>query len=392
MTTRRKIGLSVFAVLALSIGALVLASIFEPSLDPDFEKNLTAATPDEMQSLIAKEAAKLGVTAVSITVIDGDQAPESHYVGRARADGLMQVASLSKAAAAASILIVADQKGVGLDDDIREQITSLDIAALEGGDRPVTLRQLLSHSTGASQSGYPGYARDASLPSTAEVINDPPRIFESQLAFDGEPGEFRYSGGGYTIAQLWAEDVTGKAFHKLAEEVLLKPLGMAESTFAQPIDEAAIAPLVIVGADAGFDPTEGVFSSLEDSWHVYPEQAAAGLWTTSRDYARFIAALMDAATGTENAIPTEVATAMVTPQAETKWEPGSFYGLGIVLTVDDAKNQTDVWHTGANAGYRSYFVARAVTTETARRVVVVSANTASSSYLNRAIGDALMAR
>lgn len=385
-------------LLTVVAGSILLAGVFvfhgnsQPALDPELRGKVANVAPDELQKIVAAEAEKLGVTALSITLIEGTAPAQSHYIGRAQAGGLMQAASLSKAVAAAVILIIADKEGVGIDDDIRPQVTSLDFASLEGGDRPITLRQLLSHTTGASQSGYPGYPRGDELPSTAEVIGAPPRFFESRLTFDGTPGEFRYSGGGYTIAQLWAEDMTGEDFAALAERHLLEPLGMEQSTFAQPIDPSAIAPLKIVGADSEFDPMSGVFSSLDDSWHNYPEQAAAGLWTTSHDYARFAAALVDAASGVENAISQKIAHEMISPQVETGWETGSHYGLGIMVKLDEDGAVTDVSHTGANAGYRALFIAKPASAETQRRVVAIMANTASSPQLNREIGEALVER
>lgn len=302
----------------------------------------------------------------------------------------MQVASLSKTVAAAVILTLAHQRGISLDNDIRSQVTSLDIALLEGGDRPVTLRQLLSHTSGASQSGYPGYPRDSDLPSASEVVANPPRFFESPLTFDGEPGEFRYSGGGYMIAQIWAEDVSGKPFAELADELLFSPLGMEDSTFAQPIDDAEIAPLFVVGADAGFNIFHGVFTPVENSWHDYPEQAAAGLWTTSKDYARFAAALLDAASGASEAIPREVASAMIMPQAEMG--KGRAYGLGAMLVLDSEGSVQRVTHSGANTGYRALFAATQGSESRPRRIVVSLANTVSGEGLNKAIVDGLMDR
>ncbi len=380
------------AIVLLPAAGLGIASLFGPSLDPAFEQKLTDAEREGIPELIAAEAKNLGVTALSVTVLEADREPQNHYFGRAKQGGLMQVASLSKAVAATVILILAEQRGVSLDQDIRGQITSVDIASLEGGNRPVTLRQLLSHTTGASQSGYPGYPRNSALLSTADVIDAPPRIFESQLTFDGIPGEFRYSGGGYTIAQLWAEDTTGQNFETLADELLLGPLGMTQSTFAQRTIEADIAPLTVVGADSGFAPTQGIFSAIENSWHIYPEKAAAGLWSTSEDYARFVAALLDAAAGEESAIPTEIAKAMLTPEAETDFMPGTHYGFGVMLSPDGNGDIANVWHTGANAGYRTLFMTRPASPKKPRRVVVSLGNTANAADLNRAIGTALLER
>jgi len=359
----------------------------QPSVSPEFRSELETTAPNERLRLIEDEAQRIGVTALSFTILESGKEIESFYFGRAEPNGLMQVASLSKTVAAAVILAFAERKSVGLDDDIRGQISSLDIAALQGGNRPLTLRQLLSHTTGSSQSGYPGYPRGTPLPSTAQIIIDPPRIFESPLVFDGEQGEFRYSGGGYMIAQLWAEDVSGKPFAELAEDILLEPLDMQQSTFAQPIDDAEIAPLTVVGADASFDIFDGVFSSVEDGWHNYPEQAAAGLWTTSEDYARFAIALIEAANGAENAIPSSMAQAMITRQADL--DQGQAYGLGTQLTFKDDGDLRFVSHSGANTGYRALFSVRPQSVDKPIRAVVSIANTVSGAGLNEAIVFAL---
>lgn len=366
------------------LGALWFAGFFEPRPNPDFEQKLTEASADDIEPMIAKETQRLGITALGVIASSNNGSALQLHFGRSQPGALMQAASLSKAVAAAVILTLAERKGVGLDDDIRSAITSVDIAALEGGDRPVTLRQLLSHTSGSSQSGYPGYPRNDTIPTTTQVIASPPRFFESALAFDSEIGEFRYSGGGYTIAQLWAEEASGKDFAQLAQEVLLAPLGMNNSTFAQPIEDVATGLPAITGADAGFNPSQGIFSSLDNSWHNYPEQAAAGLWTTPKDYAIFAATLLEAA-GEESAISSKVTTAMLTPQAETGWGPGLQYGLGVMLELDEEGRVVSVSHTGANAGYRAHFIALPAKGNEPSKIAVSMANTGNSAPLNRAI-------
>lgn len=386
----KKIAIGIVALIALVVSGVIIADATQPTVDANFGADLTSSDTEAWSELIAREVNELGVTALSVSVMTSDKPVRTEYFGRAKPGGLMQVASLSKTVAAAVIAMHAENQSVGLDDDIRGQIKSLDIASLEGGDRPVTLRQLLSHTTGSSQSGYPGYPRDLDIPSTVEVIKDPPRWIESPLVFDGTPGEFRYSGGGYTIAQLWAEDTSGKDFATLADELLLAPLQMDESTFAQPIDPGEIAPLTITGADASFAPTGGIFSSFDDSWHNYPEQAAAGLWSTTEDYALFVRALLLAEQGAESVIPPTVAKAMLAPIADPEWWPDARYGLGVVVETGEDGTLARVSHSGGNAGYRSFFLAQPQTTNQPMSVVAVIANTSSSAYLNREIATALI--
>ena len=165
---------------------------------------------------------------------------------------------------------------------------------------------------------------------------------------------------------------------------------MAESTFAQPIEEYAITPLTIVGADAGFDIFSGIFSEVDDSWHDYPEQAAAGLWTTSSDYAKFAAALINAARGIDNPIPSSMAKEMIARQTELA--QGKAYGLGTQLIYNETDALKFISHSGANTGYRALFAARPAAQGKPGRIVVSIANTQSGAGLNKAIVFALTDR
>jgi CubicO group peptidase (beta-lactamase class C family) len=88
----------------------------------------------------------------------------------------------------------------------------------------------------------------------------------------------KYSGGGTTITQLMLMDVTGQAYADYMQREVLSPLGMEYSSFEQPpIDRAELA----TGYYENGRPVKG-------KYHVYPEQAAAGLWTTPSDLALYI--------------------------------------------------------------------------------------------------------
>src|SRR5262249_17345938 len=140
---------------------------------------------------------------------------------------------------------------------------------LDGDVEGVTLRQLLGHTSGAGIEFFPGYERDAVVSSFAEL--------RAHVTFDAESrGSFRYSGGGYVVVQALVEEATGKPFSVVAAECVLCPLGMHSSTFEQPL------------------PAELHARVTRDDWRVYPEAAAAGLWTTPLDLARFAVAIQSA--------------------------------------------------------------------------------------------------
>lgn len=82
------------------------------------------------------------------------------------------------------------------------------------------------------------------------------------------------------IQQLALTDAAGRPFEQLAREWVLDPIGMTNSTFEQPLPAARAARAARAHTRAG--------ARTAVPWHVYPEQAAAGLWTTPSDLARFV--------------------------------------------------------------------------------------------------------
>jgi CubicO group peptidase (beta-lactamase class C family) len=166
--------------------------------------------------------------------------------------------------------------------------------------------------------GFPGYSRDTSAPSLVGVLdgegNTPP------VRVSTIPGlQFSYSGGGYCVLQQLLVDVTGQPFPDLAGELVLDPFGMSDSTYEQPLPEP-LWTRAASGHRQGNAPVAG-------SWHVYPEMAAAGLWTTPSDLARFLIAIQHARAGAADAVlPRELTEEMLTPQA-----PNISYGLGLQL-------------------------------------------------------------
>jgi CubicO group peptidase (beta-lactamase class C family) len=90
--------------------------------------------------------------------------------------------------------------------------------------------------------GFPGYAAGAPVPSVVQVLNGQKPANTPAISLDTPPGtQWRYSGGGYSIVQLLLEDVTGSPFPKLVHEMVLAPVGMARSTYDQPLPASKLA-------------------------------------------------------------------------------------------------------------------------------------------------------
>ncbi len=147
------------------------------------------------------------------------------------------------------------------------------------GNKHINLFQLLSHTAGLDIHGFPGYKNDEQLPTITQILNGEKPANTKAVKSLFEPGTaVKYSGGGTTISQLMLMDVTGQVYADYMQREVLDPLGMENSSFEQPpIDRAELA----TGYYENGRPVKG-------KYHVYPEQAAAGLWTTPSDLALYI--------------------------------------------------------------------------------------------------------
>ena len=294
---------------------------------------------------LEERRAELGVNSASVAIFRGGELDWSQTYGEGvDGDTLYQAASLSKAVASAGIVAIAVERGMSLDADISEDLVGLDLALINPEGLPITLRGLLSHTNGAGVGGFPGYATGTPLPTTAQVIEgSEPTNTDTVVISSERMGDFHYSGGGYTIAQYWAERVTGEDFPALMQRHVLDPVGMERSLFA------ALPP-------EGF-PRENVArayyrgdAGVEGGWHSYPEYAAASLWSTPREYGRFALAMIAALEGDGSlGIDPQVAREMLTPVSDD-------YGLGVGIG-STAGGGARFGHSGSNVGYKTQFFA-----------------------------------
>ena len=305
-------------------------------------------------SIAARQAAHR-VPGVSVAVISEGKIEWARGYGVAKAgeaaavtpDTLFQAASLSKAVAAAGALTLVESGVLTLDADVNQKLTSWKVPASPvAADQIVTLRRLLSHTAGLTVHGFSGYAAGTPIPTLVQVLDGEPPANSAAIRIALRPGsQWQYSGGGYTVAQQLMLDATGeKDFAALLRRRVLEPAGMVASTYEQPLP-AALGPHAAAGHGATGAPIPG-------DAHVHPEQAAAGLWTTPSDLARFLLALQHALDGrgpADRFLTRETAEAMITPPMA-----GSDYGLGIGVIGTGEKLQ--LAHNGSNAGFRCDFV------------------------------------
>jgi len=149
--------------------------------------------------------------------------------------------------------------------------------------RHLTVRHLLSHTSGLSQHGFPGYDAKDELPAASDVLAGKPPANTPMVHFTTFPGaQFSYSGGGFVILQLFLEALLLKGFPRIMRETVFEPLRMTRSHFDLPENEANYSVPYLTG-----------HLKAPSGPYRFVELAAAGLWTTPSDLLKAIAAVQD---------------------------------------------------------------------------------------------------
>lgn len=299
---------------------------------------------------------KFGVPGVSLAVIHNFAIHWAKGYGVAdietgqttNTETMFQAASISKPVAAMGVLKAAQNGLFDLDDDINDILLSWDLDG-EGftENRYVTPRTLTSHTSGLGDGfGFPGYDPEEPLPTTVQILEGHDLSNVGGVFMEREPlTYYEYSGGGVTLMELALSDVHNRSFVDLMREEILNPLGMKRSSYAQPISSEHDK-----NAARAHD-REG--ESRGPKWHVYPEHAAAGLWTTPTDLSLFIIEIQLSAQGNSNRILSQtMVQEMLNP-----------VGVGPFSVGFSVSKHGEGWyfsHSGSNWGFRALTLAHKV--------------------------------
>ena len=261
---------------------------------------------------------------------------------------LFQAASISKPVAAMGVLKAVQDGLFTLDDDINDILTSWQ---LDGGefteDQPVTPRTLTSHTSGLGDGfGFPGYDPSDEIPTVVQILDGHELSNVGEVFMERPPMTFmEYSGGGVTVMQQALSDARGRPFADLMRDDVLAPIGMENSTYEQPLP-----PERDRNAARAHD---GRGQSMGAKWHVYPEMAAAGLWTTPSDLAKLAIEVQKSAVGESNRVLSRtIVQEMLSPVGVGPYAVGfslSRIGQGWYFS-----------HGGSNWGFRATLMAHKV--------------------------------
>ena len=289
---------------------------------------------------------KMRVPGVSIAVIKDFAIHWAKGYGTADAgnespvapDTMFQAASISKPVTAMAFLKMVQEGKAALDEDVNRYLKSWKVPVNEfTREHPVTARALLSHTSGTGDGfGFPGYDPSQPRPTLVQILNGEKPSNVGKVFWERPPfTAFKYSGGGIVIVQLLMVDILGKPFEAIMRDSVLVPVGMTGSTYEQPL------PAALQGKAARAHPGG---RSSGAPWHVYAEQAAAGLWTTPSDLARFAIELQKSLRGDSGRVlPQALAREMVSP-----------VGVGGYAVGFSVEKRGEGWyfmHSGGNWGF-----------------------------------------
>ena len=299
---------------------------------------------------LAERMKELNVPGVSVAVLHNGKIEWARGFGvrsvggePVNAETMFQAGSISKPLAAMAALRLVQQGKLSLDADINTYLTSWKLPAnpVTGG-KPVTLRELLTHTAGITVHGFPGYASTDKVPTLVQVLNGEKPANTPPIRSEAAPGSrWQYSGGGYTIMQQAVIDVTKETFAKLLHDTVLAPIRMTRSTYEQPLPENLRANAALPYEEDGKPVAGGA--------HTYPERAAAGLWTTPTDLMKYAIEVERSLQGKANHVLNQQMTEQMLTRGMGDW------GLG--LEIGGSKEDPYFTHGGVNEGFQADFAA-----------------------------------
>lgn len=286
-------------------------------------------------------------------------------------DTLFQACSISKPIAAIAALRLVEQGKLNLDTDVNQKLVSWKIPENEfTKEKKVTLRRLLSHTAGITVSGLPGYAVEKAVPNLLQILNGIAPANSKPIRVDIEPGsQWRYSGGGFLVLQQLLIDVAGKPFAELMREMVLEKLEMKNSTYQQPLPRS-----LTVRAARGYHEDGAM---VKGGWHIYPEMAAGGLWSTASDLARVAIELQNSKAGKSNKVLSpRMANEMLSDQMDqfpvamvSKRYGREIRNQGLGFRLEGTGRAARFSYHGGKVGYTCFIVAY---TETGQGAVVMT--------------------
>jgi CubicO group peptidase (beta-lactamase class C family) len=252
------------------------------------------------------------------------------------AETIFESGSVAKQFTAATVVLLAQDGKLSLDDDIRKYLPEV-----PNFGKKITIRNLLTHTSGLRDQwgllGLKGMGPGTQVHSLATILD----LVSRQKALNFDPGaEYLYSNTGYALTAIIVQRVTGQPLAKVSDERLFKPLGMTNTQWRDDFTR-----VVKNRATAYSGSPQRGFSTDMPFTNVYGN---GGLLTTVGDMLKWNAFLDNPSVLPGGA---QLVATMQTPMILNSRKPIT-YALG--LTVSSADGIREVSHGGSTAGYRTW--------------------------------------
>lgn len=326
-----------------TFGALVLIFLFIPQVQGQFDwlnnlqPNIVVGDSSFTYS-VGESMEKYHVNSFSLALIKSTSNVELTAFEKQEAlkeiptNTRYQAGSISKPVAALGVMVLVEKFNLDLDASINQYLKSWEIKSEEYDESQVTIRNLLSHTAGLSVHGFRGYKKRKKVPEVVEILNGKGNSDRVEL-INAPDSKWKYSGGGYEVLHLLIEDVSGEDFADFIQREVLDAIGMTNSTYSLLFDETC--------ADCAHAYNEER-EAYKPNWYLYPESAAAGLWTTPEDLAKFLIYMGKLYNGEDGIVNTSAIKEMFRPILD---------GYGFGFFVSERNGETYVGHGGKNIGF-----------------------------------------
>jgi CubicO group peptidase (beta-lactamase class C family) len=304
---------------------------------------------DRMDAVVPALLDRFEVPGAAVAVIRGGAVVHARGYGLADAEAhvpmagqaVLNVASVSKPVTAWGVMALVEDGRIQLDAPVNRYLKRLQITSDEYDVDGVTVRRLLSHTSGLSRGSYPGYAPGADVPDLVAALKgdaSPPSgsgmLHEVRVVH--APGSKQaYSGTAYAVLEVMMEDVTGQSFPAYMREAVLAPLGMDRSAFGWPdsIRQHAATPHNL------WSDTVPIRRFTGDAW--------GNLNTTARDLGRWLAAAVDGPSGPRG-------RGVLSPRTVDSMLTVTRGKFGISYEAETLPDGTELWgSSGWNLGWMS---------------------------------------
>jgi len=311
----------------------------EPVPSTDYSKSI--ATLDRM---IREELAAHQLHGMAVALVDDQRIVYSAGFGNVNRDSIFRAGSISKLFNALAVMQLVEQGKLALDAPIETYGPQFKIVVPFENVPPITLRQLLCHRSGMIRESPVGGYFDFTEPGLANTVAS----IRSCVLVNPPNTKTRYSNVGPSIAGQIMAKAAGADYAQYQQERLLKPMGMASSSFLLagiPRQRLAKSYMQVADGRGGFAEQEAPVFDLG----TIP---AGNLFTTAEDLARFLSML--AAGGSAHGNPIVSRTTL-----EQMWTPQLIKdetGFGLGFMVGKFHKHTAISHNGAVYGHSASVV------------------------------------